>query len=92
MRSNRLFDRSSQTFTHLFARISEEEIGYVVQFRLNNDAKPENGEWGAWGEEIVDSFEGASQMVSALAAEFSIFPTRIKIEIRMSNLTEGTRH
>jgi hypothetical protein len=73
----------------LFARISEEEIGYVVQVRLYNDAKPENG---AWGEEIVDSFEAASQVVSALAAEFSIFPNRIKMEIRMSNLTEGTRH
>ena len=51
-------------YTKLFACISEEEDGYMVQIRLSNEAKPESG---AWGEEIVDSFETASELVAALA-------------------------
>jgi hypothetical protein len=51
--------------------------------------KPENS---AWGEEIVDSFETASELVAALACEFSIAQACIKIEIRMHNHKHGTRH
>jgi hypothetical protein len=76
-------------FTDLFASISEEDEGYSVLVRLYDDARPENA---AWGEEIADSVETASMLVEALAAEFSIPQARIKIEIRMSNLTTGTRH
>ena len=44
-------------FTRLFACISEEEDGYMVQVRLSSEMNPEDS---AWGEEIVDSFETAS--------------------------------
>ena len=76
-------------YTHLSASISEEEDGYIVQVRLHNRAKPENA---AWGEEIADSLETASMLVAALAAEFSIPQARIKIEIRMHKMTDGTQH
>jgi hypothetical protein len=81
------FERSR--FTDLFASISEEDDGYTVQVRLYDEATPENA---AWGEEIADSIETASMLVGALAAEFSIPEARIKIEIRMNNMTDGTRH
>ena len=81
------FERSR--FTDLFASISEEDDGYTVQVRLYDEATPENA---AWGEEIADSIETASMLVGALAAEFSIPESRIKIEIRMNNMTDGTRH
>jgi len=76
-------------YTKLFACISEEEDGYVVQVRLSNEKKPENS---AWAEEIVDSFERASELVAALAGEFSIAQAGIEIEIRMHNHKHGTRH
>jgi len=76
-------------YTHLSASISEEEDGYTVQVRLYNRARPENA---AWGEEIADSLETASMLVAALAAEFSIPQARIKIEIRMQNMTDGMQH
>lgn len=76
-------------YTKLFACISEEEDGYMVQVRLFNEKKPENN---AWGEEIVDSFETASELVAALAGDFSIAQAGIEIEIRMHNHKQGTRH
>src|SRR3954463_599197 len=80
-------DLEASHFTDLFASISEEDDGYAVQVRLYNDARPENA---AWGEEMADSVETASMLVGALAAEFSIPQARIKIEIRMNNMTNGT--
>jgi len=77
------------SYTDLFASISEEDDGYAVQVRLYDQAKPENA---AWGEEIADSVETASMLVAALAAEFSIPQARIKIEIWMNKVTNGTRH
>jgi hypothetical protein len=76
-------------YTRLFACISEEEDGYTVQVRLCNERKPEDS---AWGEDTVDSFETASELVAALAGEFSIAQACIKIEIRMHNHKHGTRH
>ena len=76
-------------FTDLFASISEEDDGYTVQVRLYDQRQPEHA---AWGEEITDSVETASMLVAALASEFSIPQARIKIEIRMNNMTGGTRH
>ncbi len=76
-------------YTHLFACISEEDGGYVVQVRLFNNAKPENA---AWGEEITDSFETASMLIAGLAAEHSIAQDLIEIEIRMETIKQGTRH
>ena len=82
-------DRKGARFTDLFASISEEDDGYTVQVRLYDHARPENA---VWGEETADSVETASILVGALAAEFSIPQARIQIEIRMNNLTNGTRH
>ena len=76
-------------YTHLFARISEEEDGYTILVRLYSKQTPRNA---AWGEEIADSLETASMLVAALAAEFSIPETCIKLEIRMHNFADGTRH
>jgi hypothetical protein len=78
-------------FTHLFARIIQEDDGYVVQVRLHNEAAP-SPEGTAWGEEIADSIESASEMIAGLAARFSIPPDRITLEIRMDDLAQSTRH
>jgi hypothetical protein len=86
-----LFEANSgkPRYTNLSACISEEEDGYMVEVRLFDETKPENS---AWGEEIVDSFETASELVSALAGEFSIGQAGIEIELRMHNHKHGTRH
>jgi len=76
-------------YTHLFARISEDENGYTILVRLYNKEKPRNA---AWGEELADSFETASMLIAALAAEFAIPEGRIKIEIQMHNMKAGTQH
>jgi hypothetical protein len=77
-------------YTNLFACISEEEEdSYTVQVRLYNQATPEST---AWGEEVANSLEMASMMVTALAAEFSIAQAQIKIEIRTRDPKGGTRH
>ncbi len=78
-----------QRYSHLFASISEEEDGCSVQVRLYNELTPQNA---AWGEEMADSLEAASMLVATLAAEFSIPKGRIKIEIRMNDITNGTQH
>ena len=82
-------EAGTSRYTHLFACISEDDGGFTVQVKLSNSVKPENA---AWGEEIADSFETASMLVEALAAEFSIAPARIKIEIRLDKITDGTFH
>jgi hypothetical protein len=76
-------------YTHLFACISEEDDGYVVQLRLYNKVKPAHA---AWGEELTDSFESASVLIAGVAAEHSIAQDMIEIEIRMETLIQGTRH
>jgi hypothetical protein len=78
-------------FTHLFARITEEDERYVVQVRLYNDATP-LPEDAAWGEEIADSIESASEMIAGLAARFSIPQDRITLEIRMDDVAKSIRH
>jgi hypothetical protein len=85
-----LFAKSGKSrYTNLFARISEEEDGYMVEITLFNETKLGNS---AWGEETVDSFETASELVSALAGEFSIGEAGIEIELRMHDHKHGTRH
>jgi hypothetical protein len=76
-------------YTNLFACISKEEDSFTMQVRLYSQATPEST---AWGEEEVNSLETASMMASALAAEFSIAQSQIKIEIRMRDPKGGTRH
>ena len=82
-------DFKGSRFTDLFASISEEDGGYTVQIRLYDRTEPDSA---AWGEEIADSVETASMLVGAVAAEFSIPEARVEIEIRMNNLSSGTRH
>jgi hypothetical protein len=73
----------------LTACVSEEEGGFAVQVRLHHQTKPENR---AWGEEVADSFETASNMLGDLAAAFSIPQTHVTISLRMENARDSTRH
>lgn len=82
-------DSGQSQYTDLFACISEDEDGYTLQVRLCNEMRPENA---AWGEETAESLETAAMLIAALAAEFSIPQSRIKIKIRMHNVTVGTQH
>jgi hypothetical protein len=77
------------SYTDLFARISEEEGSFTLQFRLYNMAKAENA---ACGEEVTDCFEKACTLIATLADEFSIPEENIDIELRMNNSRDGTRH
>jgi hypothetical protein len=76
-------------YTNLFACISEEEDSFTVQVRLFSRGRPDSA---AWGEEIADSLETASMLVTAIAAEFSIVQAGIELEIRMLDARSGTRH
>ena len=76
-------------YTHLSASVSEEDGGFMVHVKLYDEAKPENS---VWGEEITESIEEASAMLDELAATYSIPQARIKIDVRMANVREGTRH
>ena len=78
-------------FTHLFARITEEDDSYLVQVRLHNDAKSVS-EGTAWGEETADSIESAAEMIAVLAERFSIPRDRIRLDIRLADIAENTRH
>jgi hypothetical protein len=82
-------EADTSAYTHLFAYVIEEDGSFTLQVRLSNDEEAGNI---AWGEEITDCFETASMLIGALAAEFSIPTEHIKIEIRMHNSTESTRH
>ena len=82
-------DIDESQYPDLFDSINEEEDGYAVQLRLYDQARPDIA---AWGEEIADSIETASMLVEAVAAEFSIPQAHIKIELRMNNAKNGTRH
>ena len=81
--------KSSHQFTNLAVRITQEDDGFTVQVRLYSQVSPENT---AWGEEPADSLEAASMMVEALATEFSIVTSQIKIDILMQDPRAGTRH
>jgi hypothetical protein len=78
-------------FTHLSARITEEDDSFVVQVRLHNDgiSAPEGT---AWGEEVAVSIESAAEMIAVLAKRYSIPHDRITLEIRMEDIAENTRH
>ncbi|MBX9841641.1 MAG: hypothetical protein K2Z80_07530 [Xanthobacteraceae bacterium] len=78
-------------FTHLFARITEESDCYVVQVRLHNGVTV-SPDAAAWGEEIAETIEAASEMIADLATRFSIPEGRITLEVRMDNMAENTIH
>ena len=85
-----LFEAKSgkSRYTRLFACISEEEDGYTVQVELSNETKPDDSAW----RRNRQCVETASELVAALAGEFSIAQACIEIEIRMHNHKHGTRH
>jgi hypothetical protein len=78
-------------FTHLSARVTEEDDSFVVQVRLhNNGISAPKGT--AWGEEVAESIESAAEMIAVLAKRYSIPQDRITLEIRMEDIAENTRH
>lgn len=79
-------------FTHLFARITEEDDSFTVQVRLRNSASVKAPESTAWGEEIAPSIEIAAEMIADLAERFSIPQDRISLEIRMDDIAANTHH
>jgi hypothetical protein len=80
---------SRVTFTRLYAKVCQEDGAFVISVRLQNHLKPTEA---AWGEEQAAAIEIASSMINALAAEFSIRPKCISIDIRMEDFRAGTRH
>ena len=78
-------------FTHLAARITEEDDSFVVQVKLHNDTVSAQ-EGTAWGEEIAGSIETAAEMIAVLARRYSIPQDRITLEIRMEDIAENRRH
>jgi hypothetical protein len=88
--SSKPFSRTTR-FTRLFARILEEDGAYVVQVRLDNHTLG-RAEDTAWGEELADSIESASEMIADLATRFSISEDSVTLELRLDNIAENTRH
>jgi hypothetical protein len=80
---------SERSFTHLKVHIVEEDGAFTVRVRLLNEVEKDEG---AWGEETAATFDQASAMIDALAAEFSIPQTCISIKIVMNRFQDGTMH
>jgi hypothetical protein len=76
-------------FTHLHARITQEEDGFRLSIRMHNYLKDKDK---AWGVETASSIEMASTMIGRLAERFSIAQNCISINIVMDNFKEGTLH
>jgi hypothetical protein len=76
-------------FTHLNARITQEDGAFTVSIRLYCASKDEDR---AWGEEIAPSIEIAGEMISGLAARYAIAQECITIHLVMMNMSDGTRH
>ena len=79
----------SQTFTRLYARITEEDGTFTVSVRLLNHLKQDER---AWGQKIAVSIDMASSMIDSVAREFCISQNCISISIVMDNFKEGTFH
>lgn len=78
-------------FAYLSARISEEDDCYTVDVRLHNGITA-SLEDVAFGEEIAESIEVASEMIAVLAARFSIPEDRINLQVRLASIDESTYH
>jgi hypothetical protein len=76
----------ARIFTHLHARITQEEDGFRLSIRMHNRLKE------AWGIETASSIEVASTMIGQLAQRFSIAQNCISIKIVMDNFKESTLH
>ena len=80
---------SSQTFTRLHARITEEDGTFTVSVRLLNHLK--QGE-GAWGEEIATSIDVASSMIDSIAKNCGVSQNCISVSIVMNKFKDVTFH
>jgi hypothetical protein len=80
---------SEPAFTHLSARITQEEGAFTVSIRMYCSSWEQDR---AWGEEIAPSIEIASEMISGLAARYAIPQDRITIHLVMTNPGGSTRH
>ncbi len=76
-------------FTHLNARITQEEGAFTVSIRMSCSALEQDR---AWGEEIAPSIEIAGEMISGLAERYAIPQECITIHLVMTNVRDGTRH
>ena len=80
---------SEPVFTHLNARITQEEGAFTVSIRMYCSSWEQDR---AWGEEIAPSIEIAGEMISGLAERYAIPQERITIHLVMTKITDGTRH
>jgi hypothetical protein len=80
---------SQPVFTHLNARITQEEGAFTVSIRMSCGALEEDR---AWGVEVAPSIEIAGEMISGLAERYAIPQDCITIHLVMTNMRDGTRH
>jgi hypothetical protein len=80
---------SEPVFTHLNARITQEEGAFTVSIRMYCSSWEQDR---AWGEEVAPSIEIAGEMISGLAERYAIPQERITIHLVMTKITDGTRH
>ena len=79
----------NQTFTRLYARITEEDGAFTVSVQLLNHLKQDES---ACGQKIAGSIDMATAMIDAVAKEFCISQNCIAINIVMDNFKDGTFH
>ena len=75
-------------FTHLHARITQEDGAYTLKVRLRNKSTCEIAD----GVQEAESIELASTMIADVAAQFGILQPAISISLVMENFRDGTRH
>jgi hypothetical protein len=80
---------SEPVFTHINARITQEEGAFTVSIRMYCSSWEQDR---AWGEEIAPSIEIAGEMISGLAERYAIPQECITIHLIMTNISDGTRH
>jgi hypothetical protein len=73
-------------FNDLFARLTREDDGYVVEIRLHNAATPQPSTRSR-----ATSIESAPEMVADLAATFCM-PQIASRSIRMDDIAQDTQH
>jgi hypothetical protein len=80
---------SAPVFTHLSARITQEERMFAVSIRMYCSSWEQDR---AWGEKAALSIEAAGEIIATIAARHAIPQERITIHLVMMNLADGTRH
>ena len=80
---------ASHRFTHLDARITQEDGAFTLGIQLSNHLTPGDC---AGGLQEAASIEMASEMIAGVAEQFGILQSAISISIFMENFKDGTRH